>query len=164
MSAIRHRLLLRRDVPTLGASGVVVWIMLNPSTADDTVDDPTIRRCMGFTERFDRGVMLVVNLFTARATDPRELAAMAPNWRNHADADGSIGLALEQAAGAGRGLVVCAWGAHPLAGLRASHAIGMVNRAGLVPQCLGVTKDGHPRHPLYLPADATLVPYAPRSS
>jgi len=129
-----------REKPT------VAFIMLNPSTADGLVDDPTIRRCLGFAHDWGFGTLRVVNLFALRATDPRELSI-------HADPIG-----VENARHVCRAViesmqVVCAWGAHPMA---AKSAIGPLIRRvaqeqGISLTCLGTTASGAPRHPLYLP-------------
>jgi hypothetical protein len=125
--------------------------MLNPSTADHTIDDPTIRRVSRFTARFGGTELVVINVFAWRATNPTELAKaddpVGP-WNDHAWA-----MLKDESA-----LVVAAWGASAppaLAGpVRAAHA-ALVERGAL---CLGLTQVGHPRHPLYLPADTALVP------
>ena len=130
----------------------LVWIMLNPSTADALADDPTIRRCTGFSKAWGFGGLVVVNLFALRATDPRELAAHArPAGRAN---DQFIGEAADGAA-----LVVAAWGAHPAAADRAGQVTRLVTGEGIDLMCLGVTKAGHPKHPLYVRKDAALVPY-----
>lgn len=124
----------------------LVFCMLNPSTADATEDDPTIRRCIGFARRDGYPAIEVVNLFAFRATDPAELpeASVAVGTMN----DAFLRRAFTAAA-----LVVAAWGAHPLAEARARVV------AALAPgplHCLGVTKSGAPRHPLYVRGDQAL--------
>jgi hypothetical protein len=124
----------------------VVWIMLNPSTADDAVDDPTIRRCVGFTRGWGYDAITVVNLYALRATDPDILRGAADPVGPDND------HTLSAHASAAVGLKVAAWGAHPLAAGRARHLLarGVLPAAGLA--CLGVTAAGQPRHPLYVPA------------
>jgi hypothetical protein len=127
-----------------------LFIMLNPSIADATIDDPTIRRCIGFAKAWSCTELTVVNLFALRATDPKALAAHADPVGP--DNDRHIG---EQVDAHRLGVVVCAWGAHAFAQERAK-----VIRAAITGlQCLGVTKDGSPRHPLYVKADQPLVPW-----
>lgn len=133
----------------------VCWIMLNPSTADGAIDDPTIRKCIGFAKKWGYGSIEVVNLFAFRATDPRDLPS------NYITANGNdnhpaLAMALSRAA-----LVVCAWGAHHSdrtkpAWTRISRTMYRYLQA---PKCLGTTKEGHPRHPLYVPYSAELVDF-----
>lgn len=118
--------------------------MLNPSTADATLDDPTIRRCIGFARSWGFSRLLVANLFPLRATDPAELlAAEDPTG----GADGVEVLRLVAACER----VVAAWGNSPIptrfAGRREDV---MAALAGGPVYCLGRTKDGQPRHPLYV--------------
>jgi hypothetical protein len=126
---------------------VLAWVMLNPSTADAEADDPTIRRCIGFARRWHFGGIRVVNLFALRATDPREL-------REHGDPVGQDNdRTLAEVANTAEALV-CAWGANTFAAARAEvvhDLIGDAMRWPRVPLCLGVTKGGAPRHPLYVP-------------
>jgi hypothetical protein len=127
--------------------------MLNPSTADAEVDDPTIRRCIGFAKREGCGSINVVNLFAYRATDPEALKGVADpvGPMNHK----WLAWALE-AARFKHTTIVCAWGAHALA---AAQADRFVERAAIhsAPICnLGLTKAGHPRHPLYVRGDQPL--------
>lgn len=122
----------------------VLWIMLNPSTATADVDDPTIRKCIGFSKRWGAGSLEVVNLFAFRATHPRELkrAELPVGEANNA----WIARAFE---GSHLHRVV-AWGAGggQLARVRAGAIAGLL-RGEL--RCLGETNDGDPRHPLMLP-------------
>lgn len=133
-----------------------LFIMLNPSTADASLDDPTIRRCMGFARREGCTFLTVVNLFALRSTDPDVLS-------QHDDPVGvenmtHIGRELRRHNPALGHLVIAAWGAHPMARHHGVRAIrGRLHEAGAL--CLGMTKDGEPRHPLYLRADAPLIPW-----
>ena len=127
-------------------------IMLNPSTADQNTDDPTIRRCITFAKREGHGGLQVVNLFGYRATNPATLrTATDPVGPDNDDA---LLDALDTA-----NYVVVAWGAHPFAKERAAEVLAVIADHGLPVLCLGTTKDGHPRHPLYVKGDQPLVPY-----
>jgi hypothetical protein len=134
-----YRYELRRQWSEAPAIG---WIMLNPSTADADVDDPTIRRCISFAQRWGYGGIVVRNLFALRATDPRELAKhpapIGPANTHH------LYHAVSDA------LTVCAWGngGRPLAGTAAQY----LAEAGVTLHHLGLTKVGQPKHPLYLKA------------
>lgn len=127
----------------------IAWLMLNPSTADALTDDPTIRRCIGFSRSWGYGSLVVVNLFALRATDPVALNSFAPN-----DPIGPLNNDYLFAA-ASQGEIVCAWGAsvpqywrHRPAGV-----VQILRERGAILYHLGLTKSGQPRHPLYLAAD-----------
>lgn len=134
----------------------VCWIMLNPSTADAEIDDPTIRRCMAFTQRLGWDAMCVVNLFAYRATDPRTLVEVGAETAMGPDNGGWVRKACHQGA-----LTIAAWGAlrHPFDGC-ARDIVKIIKGGGYSLKCLGKTKDGFPRHPLYLRADAPLLDFA----
>jgi len=131
------------------------FVMLNPSTADATVDDPTIRRCVGFAKREGCGGIVVVNLFALRSTDPAGLLAAADPVGP--DNDRHIREAAEQCHP-----VIAAWGAHGDHDLRNLHVRDMLGEISVGVMCLGTTKGGHPRHPLYVKGDAPLVPWMTR--
>lgn len=126
----------------------VLFVMLNPSTADASNDDPTIRRCISFARHWGHGSLLVGNLFALRSPYPQDLrAASAPvgpdndRWLKQ--------LARQSSA------VVGAWGNHG-SFMDRGQAV-----AALFPSmmCLGLTRLGQPRHPLYVAADTALVPW-----
>jgi hypothetical protein len=123
-----------------------VFMMLNPSTADASDDDPTIRRCIGFTKAWGWSHFTVFNLFALRATDPSELS-------RHPDPIGPNNDSYLQNIPR-EWPIVAAWGAHPFAVERASEVVKLLNRPLY---CLGQTKSGAPRHPLYLPKTAQPV-------
>ena len=119
--------------------------MLNPSTADESTDDPTIRRCIGFARVWGYGGLEVVNLFALRTTDPREL-------RLSRDPIGGLNDAYLVDAMTRSAATVIAWGAHGVFRSRAAAALGLLSpRARLL--ALGWTNSGEPRHPLYLRRD-----------
>lgn len=143
------------------------WIMLNPSTADASVDDPTIRKCIGFAKRGGFGSIVVTNLFAFRATDPKELKKRAPRTRARKgerarDLSEIVGPENDThiVAAVGEALrTICAWGAHGEFGNRDRDVLLMLQREGAFDGWerpswlirLDVTQDGAPRHPLYLP-------------
>jgi hypothetical protein len=132
----------------------MTWIMLNPSTADAMTDDATIRRCKAFARREGYGGMSVVNLFGLRATDPRAL-------REHADPAGPANDWFVRLHVQAAPCAVAAWGAHGVLHGRAAEVGRMLAAIpGVRLECLGVTAAGHPRHPLYVRADAPLVPWS----
>jgi hypothetical protein len=144
----------RLDRDGLSGKGTVVWIMVNPSTADATEDDATIRRVRGFSQRLGFARFTVGNLFAYRATDVRELRTVADpiGPRN----DDQLHLMVGSA-----DLVIVAWGPvakqPPVLRDRFKTVIKMIPK----PMCLGVAQDGHPRHPLMLANDTPLQNWRP---
>jgi hypothetical protein len=139
--AEKYRFLLSRNWDPARAS--VTFIMLNPSTADEVGDDPTIRRCCGLARAWGFGGLEVVNLFALRATRPRELLAAGDPV-----GDGNDRAIIEAVGRAS--LTVAAWGNHGGHRDRAAQVLGLL--AGRAVHTLGLTRQGQPRHPLYAPA------------
>jgi len=136
----------------------IVFVMLNPSTADASVDDPTIRRCMSFAQRESRTGILVVNLFAFRATSPTDM--MESRDPIGADNDLVLSNAFFQAA-LTDAPVVAAWGAHGSYRARDREVYELALARAIKLQCFGRTKSGAPRHPLYLKSDTPLVEWQP---
>lgn len=129
----------------------VCFVMLNPSTADASQNDPTITRCMQRAITLGFGQMEVVNLFALRATDPRELRKHhAPIGPENDDVILGSAQVCE--------MVICAWGAHGTLFRRADRVLTMLRKAGVAPHALKLSKDGHPCHPLYLPYSLQPMP------
>lgn len=132
---------------------VATFIMLNPSTADANIDDPTIRRCLGYARAWGCGSLTVVNLFAWRATDPAELATaddpVGPD--NDEWITVAAGNARQQ-----RAPLVAAWGANATPE-RIAPVLTLPGMDRLT--ALALTKSGQPRHPLYLRADLTPQPW-----
>lgn len=130
-------------------AGRLVFVMLNPSTADANVDDPTIRRCKAFARREGFGGIVVLNLYAYRATKPAALR----------DVDDPIGPENDQTIVrvlSTRKRAIAAWGAHA----DTARARAVVALAPHVQwQCLGTTAGGAPRHPLYVRGDQALIAY-----
>jgi hypothetical protein len=130
--------------------------MLNPSTADEDANDPTIRRCIKFSQRWGFDGMDVVNLFSWRATDPldvRSNLADAANTRTD-DAIRSLVPAAPS--------VVVAWGRYtgrPWVEERATSVLSILHFAGAKLECLGRNADGSPKHPLYVAAARERQPF-----
>lgn len=123
--------------------GTCCFVMLNPSTADGIQDDPTIRRCMRFAQDWGYDTLNVRNLFPFRATDPRELLRAA-------DVTGGQRGDTELLTAMTNDLVIVAWGAfvpfdRDLAAMKLFECF-----PGKPIHCLGLTKQGRPRHPLYV--------------
>lgn len=128
----------------------VCFCMLNPSTADAQKNDPTVRRCLGYAMDWGFDSLEVVNIFALRSTDPGALAVdedpVGP--RNMA--------AIERAAGRAE-FVVAAWGVHGALGNRGADVLRRLDPIADV-RALGLTRAGHPKHPLYLPKSAQPIP------
>lgn len=135
----------------LGGKPPAVFLMLNPSTADASLDDPTIRRCRSFARSWACNGFLVVNLYALRSPDPSAL------WQ-HSDPVGPDNDRHILEALADSPDVVCAWGTNAKAG-RVTAVRAMLSGAGARLWCLGSTKDGSPRHPLYVAGTQPLVPW-----
>ena len=125
-----------------------MFIGLNPSTADEVNDDPTIRRCVAFAKSWGYGAMCMTNLFAFRATAPADMIAAS----DPVGPDNDVHL-IDLARNAG--VVVAAWGTN------GSHLSRDAAVRALVPSlhCLKKTQAGHPGHPLYLRADLTPIPF-----
>lgn len=140
----------------------IVFVGLNPSTADADVDDPTIRRMVNFAHREGAGEIQVINLFTLRATDPKSLWA-TPALDRLCDA-AAFQEAIAAACARADTAILC-WGAgqatkkadKKVLSLAAEIMIEDLRDHGMVLRCFGRTKDDQPKHPLYLAADTPLV-------
>ena len=139
---------------------IMIWVMLNPSTADGTVDDPTIRKCMKFARTLGYGGIMVFNLTPYRSVDPKRIYGV--NEEDHV-----MELNYEyvhdtlRSLPPGQRIVHCAWGQH---GVCRDLAYKFVSRLhyhddldGLTLKAFRLTKTGQPWHPLYLTDDT--VPF-----
>lgn len=150
-----YRWTLERDLVDLLAPQEkhVLVCGLNPSTADAQRDDPTSRRVVGFARREQATRLTMVNLYAARTTDPKRLKEF----------DDPVGAANDQViASAAReaDLIIAAWGKPPgkAAEARARQVLHLLTAAGDVYRLGPATRDGHPPHPLYLPASEAATP------
>lgn len=127
--------------------GMAAFIGLNPSTATESVSDPTVTRCVGYAKRWGFAGMYMLNAFALRSTDPRGLLlvgdAVGPENNRHL-----LGIASTV------GVVVAAWGTRGKLRGRQAQLIELLGKLPLL--CLGTNRDGSPRHPLYLRADERL--------
>ncbi len=150
----RYRYLLTRETNLLLAEKPgALFIMLNPSTADAALDDPTIRRCRAFATAWGCAGLAVANLYAYRATDPREL------WRC-ADPVGPENDRHLAALAAEHGDIVCAWSGHAKPE-RVAAVVGILQGAGARLWCLGTNQDGSPKHPLYIKQNQPLIDWSP---
>jgi hypothetical protein len=151
-----YRYRLSREWDTFTGAGTVLWVMLNPSTADASLDDPTIRRCLGFSKAWGFAGLLVGNLFALRSKDPKDIGKhpdpIGPKNDRHL---------REMAESCYVSMVVVAWGAN-VDPYRAA-AVCDILRPHASIYCLGRTKDGSPRHPLYVASKTKPELYKPFS-
>lgn len=139
---------------TWGDEPPIIWIGLNPSTADATVDDATMRRVTAFSKREGAGGFVMLNLFALRSTDPAGLLS-------EADPCGPNNLVTVRRHISTAQTVIAAWGAHKTVSrsMVRLHLADDMRQAGRTLWCLGKTSDGRPRHPLYVKGDAPLVAF-----
>jgi hypothetical protein len=131
-----------------GTNPPMVFIMLNPSTADEQFLDPTVTRCVGFAQRENAGSLIVLNLFALRSTDPMALYQHSRPVGPHNNAEFTT---IPKNA-----RIVVAWGNHADARRgRVKEVLALVGSRELL--CLGTTKNGQPKHPLYIKKDTALV-------
>lgn len=138
-----HRYSLMRAWDDTGAS--ILWVMLNPSTADENKLDPTLRRCRNFSREWGYGSFYVANIYAFRATNPAELfKAENPIGENNDEWIRRLAARCQT--------VVAGWGSHPMVknSDRAKRVLEMLAKFRSI-YCLGTTQDGFPRHPLYVP-------------
>ncbi|HKL69022.1 DUF1643 domain-containing protein [Salibaculum sp.] len=121
----------------------VLFVMLNPSTATEVQNDPTVERCERRARTLGFGGFRVTNIFAWRDTDPRKMRG-APD---------PVGPENDQAIRAGADWadrVICAWGSHGAHLDRGARVEALLRATGAPLLHLGLTKHGHPRHPLYI--------------
>jgi hypothetical protein len=124
---------------------LVLFVMLNPSTADGMIDDPTIRRCIGFAKSWGYGGLYVGNLFAWRATDPKELLTASEPFG--ADNQKHLDEMMEKC-----DLIVAAWGNSPIV-KKLMKGRSYDPFKGRSVHYLDLSADGTPKHPLYLKKD-----------
>ena len=133
----------------------VLFVLLNPSTADAYQDDNTLRKCIGFAQNWSYGSLEVVNLFAFRTKHPTHLRAVA-------DPIGLLNDLYIRKAVARSTLIVCGWGIHGSLYYRDKAVLQLFAEREVY--CLGTTKEGFPRHPLPAPYSSSLVGYNERQS
>jgi hypothetical protein len=128
----------------------LVFLMLNPSTADHRVDDPTVTRCLARAVANNFGRLEVANLFPLRATNPDELLTHPDPLGPRNPANGAILDVVDRAS-----MVICAWGSHKATAARAADVMQLLRITGMHARLfhLGLNQDGSPTHPLYIAAN-----------
>ncbi len=151
-----YRYYLIRDFVESAPRRRACFVGLNPSTADAVEDDPTIRRCMSFAHAFGCNGLMMVNLFAYRATCPADLKAAAVRG---VDVVGPYNRMRVRARAGTSHIVVACWGANRLPGMEdeIENFLTGCRRYGKPIHCLGTTKAGHPKHPLYLASNTPLT-------
>jgi hypothetical protein len=131
----------------------ILFIMLNPSKADEIYNDPTIIRCKGFVKRWKSPGLIVGNLYALRSKYPKAL------WKANDPVgpanDDYLELLIKKVK-----FIVCAWGTNAKKD-RIKTFLRLANKCGVRLYCLGITKDGHPRHPLFVKKDQKLIQWFP---
>jgi hypothetical protein len=142
----KYRYVLWRDWDL--SKPVVVFIMLNPSTADELENDPTVERCERRAKKMGYGGLVVLNLFAFRATDPKELySCLDPIGIQN---DEAIANQVMKAHKEG-GIIICGWGTHGKLFSRGQKVLARFSLIfGIKPYYLELNKDGTPKHPLYI--------------
>ena len=124
-----------------------LFVMLNPSTATETQNDPTVERCERRARALGFGAFRVTNIFAFRATDPRVMRAQPDPVGPANDA------AIAQSAAEWADRIICAWGTHGAWLDRGRHVETLLRTTDHPLYTLGLTQDGHPKHPLYIGYD-----------
>ena len=143
-----YRYVLWREWDT--SKGTCVFIGLNPSTANETEDDPTLRRCVNFAKDWGYGKCVIINLFAYRTTNPDELKKQdkpVGYKNNHHIKTESVNAAM----------VVAAWGNHGFFHKRDEKVLKLLKDIRL--KCFKLTSKGQPVHPLYQSKDISLIDY-----
>jgi len=133
------------------APSMLVFIGLNPSTADEKFDDPTVRRCINFARRLGYGSMVMLNIFALRSTDPHKMQL-------HDDPVGPMNdkyIATETIMAD----TVLAWGCHGKWCNRGEEVVRLLEATSAKMMCFGKNADGSPKHPLYLRNDTQMVKF-----
>lgn len=145
------------------ADGTCVgFLMFNPSTADASQDDPTIRKCVGFAKRWGYSRLVVLNLYAIRSRDPKAVGRMGPSAVGPLN-DFWITKAMKEARE-----IICAWGCaqhSPDIDRRIQRVMSLqlISQESVKISCLGRRQDNHPRHPLMLSYDTPREPFVWRS-
>lgn len=149
----RYRYTLWREWEPDTLESYLMVIGLNPSTADETADDPTIRKCMGFAKRWGFGALCMTNLFAWRDTKPENMKKA--EFPEGTDNQHHILRTASEA-----GMVLCAWGNHGAYRHAGLNVIQWLDSIDVQPRCLGRNADGSPKHPLYVPYSVTPARYS----
>jgi hypothetical protein len=145
----KHRYMLSRTWDKSKPS--ILFIGLNPSRADDKINDPTITRCIGFARRWGYGQLFFGNLYSFRTPYPEQLVANLETAYDE-QTDYHLKKMISESE-----RVICAWGCWTFTEKRVKEVLEMIPN----PYCLGKNKDGSPKHPLYLANTTQFTVYIP---
>jgi len=151
----KYRFSLWREWDPRKHEGTCVFIMLNPSTADAEIDDPTIRKCIGFAQRWGFSRMEVVNLFAYRTPNPKVLLAL-PQDLTPIGRENKIRV-LDTVADENVGMIICSWGNDGKFMHQDKAMLEWLDDMKL--HCLGTNKNGTPKHPLYVSYEVAPMPF-----
>jgi hypothetical protein len=140
---------------TWGDQSPAVFVMLNPSTADEVANDPTVERCERRARAMGYGGLRVANIFAMRSTDPKALYLSVDPVGPENDA-----AIIESVSGAG--VVICAWGAHGNHQGRGEAVLRLLHGI-CTPHFLKLNSDGTPAHPLYIGYGVKPQPWSEKS-
>jgi hypothetical protein len=134
----------------------IMFVMLNPSTATEDVDDPTVRKCRSYASRWGYNHLIIGNIMAYRATDPGMLRRVSdpigPENHQH----------LRHAIGTYQPMLICAWGSLPKRLMHAETAvIALLREVAVTPYALRMNASGSPGHPLYLAMHTTPTAWTP---
>jgi len=127
---------------------VALFFLLNPSIADSSIDDPTVRRCIAFSKREKCGGLEIRNLFSLRSTNPKELISSIDPYGPCQDLFKDLCKFTP---------IIIAWGSYGVFRNRGKWAIRELSKLSASLWCFGWTKNNQPRHPLYLRHDTPLI-------
>lgn len=137
---------------------LLMVVGLNPSTADETQDDPTVRRCIGYAKAWGYAGLMMTNAFAFRATNPKVMLFFPEPilaWsQNLAIIERESRLVIRES-----GAVLAAWGNHGSHRIQSRCLRQRLHLCGGGVACLGLTKSGEPKHPLYLAANTKPIPF-----
>lgn len=149
----QYRYFLKRSWdPLFHSEQFVAFLCLNPSTADESTNDNTVVRCIGFAKAWGYSALAIINIFAFRATRPANMLAHHDPVGD--ENDGWIKMVAESA-----DMVIAAWGNNGAHLERSAEIKEMFHGLGVGLHCLSVTLAGHPEHPLYLRSDLIPMPY-----
>lgn len=145
-------------------ANVCAFGLLNPSTADHRLNDPTVTRCIGYAKRWGYDVLWLFNIFSLRSTDPKKLYELdGPDILvPHSAEGGAINDEVITRVAMSTDLLVCGWGTHGALrerGEKVKDLFALRCQHDVQPHVLGLTKEGHPKHPLYLKNDLQPAPW-----